>query len=335
MNVKYYPVIATILFASVGPIEPITRTFANIAVPPYRYRTPITIAFTYQTDVRENTMIEVYFTNSRYNHELLLARALENITSFQGSLSLPADLLSESHADLNFVASGSNFSLMQPLTIYQRQYVPINVSNETGHTYVTTANYATIDSSGAVNYLEESIAFSNFFPIIERDVYLIFDLGAINFMINPIDALNISVSKAQLIISDPYLNFPLLRRSDDGFGALFNYDIITMDDLYQLVLTERLFVDERTLLVSSFPIEGFIETRQIYLPKDRFSALKTMPLTLTFSLSLQNDYAIIYQPLVHYDRALIGSCQTAKYCLTTSWGTIDGGYWKDISTSHD
>jgi len=327
------PVVAIvgIVLSSIVPIDPdpSIRAFVNVEVAPYPNGVTLDIPFTYVSNMEEATNIAIYISNGEVTNLPLYVRAITMGGSFSSTLTIDGCFLEGDLATIDFVAWGQLFHIEQKLNIHARQIFNLGLG-DTSSAQMTTVNHAIIDQYGVTRYLHESLSFSGFTTMIERPLYVDISLDMLSFNAQSEANLPVNISLISLLIEDHQQNFSLLRRSVDQTHAYLNVRATMIDGTYLLTFQDALYVNPMTLISSYFPIAGFVATNRLFLPKDRYHDINPLRLRFQFKVTMGNIYNIDYEPEYYFNQALIGSCSSALYCVTTSNNPIDIGNWKEI-----
>lgn len=323
--------ILSIVLSAIVPIDPDgpLRSFVNVEVAPYVKGVTLEVPFTYVATNVETTNITIHLSSDEASDVLLYARAIVISGSFSSTVTVDGRFLNVDAAMLKFVAWGHQFHVQQQLGMQARQTIELELGASSPF-QMTISNHGLIDQYGVTRYLKESLSFEGFDEMIERPYYLDISLGMLAFRVNSEAKLPVTVSLISLLIEDHQQNFSLLRRSVDYTHAYINLKANVIDGIYQLAYHEPLYVNPTTFISSYFPIVGFVATNRLFLPKDRYMTINPLRLKFRFSVSIGNIYHIAYEPLYHFDKALLGSCDSALYCVKTSDVAIDVGNWKEI-----
>jgi len=300
--------------------EPYQRTFHDITCPPYSLGVAYPIVFHYRSQVAESTLLEVAFSAGPYQNVLVYSLSLARAQSFTGSFSIPAFLMNYPYGTVTFEATGYDFQFWQPLPIHAKTIVLVEDFDERDERVESIPNYALIDGDGVVYQRAESIVFKEFTHTIETPIYQRLDIETIHMVISQPDSQPIQFSNSYLLIGDPLRLLPLLPRSGDDKSARLPLAFIKEGTDYRLSLANQFYVDPITFNPSIVPIAGYVPSAYLYLPKDRYKSMRMLSLRLSFDITMHNTFRIDYETSYFSDRAMIGGCQWAAYCITTDQG---------------
>jgi hypothetical protein len=333
-----YGLIAAIMMAILGSFVPDDpsgpwRSFINADARPYGDGNELEIPFTYVSNVVEPTHIEIFFDNDDYHHALIYSRYFDRVLNFASSVVLPTFLLEHDVAQLTFEAYNDDFRINQPLPLFKREVVQISEFETENETSVSVDNITFIDYTGTLGSDAERVTFKGFAAGIATPAYGSFPVETFALTIaNPSDQ-TLIFADVNLLIRDLYHDFPLLEHTSDGSYAIIAMKFAEDGDRYILKLGADLYVDPVTFIVADHPVDGFVPSGRLYFPKDRFQALRTLSFQIEGSITMLNQFRFHYDSVHYFEHALIGTCEQAAYCVTTSTTPVDVGLWKEITVT--
>ena len=193
--------------------------------------------------------------------------------------------------------------------------------------YVGFQDYVKFNSLAAHSYYRDIFSFEDFTPFKTRNYYHRLDISSFSFFFyNDYCENNLSYENSYLEIEENQ-NFQLYRYlSPDNYNGFRRLNTRIERDLlfanhYMVKLDQKLYVNPYTLIMSSTPLDGFVETRYFYFPKAYYDDCHITDFRLVITGLTINLYDLKYSFSYETDKPLLGNCSIAQYCIETSVGS--------------
>ncbi len=198
--------------------------------------------------------------------------------------------------------------------------------------YTGYQDYVKFDSNYGSTYYRDSFGFNDFTPFKNKDYYHRLDVST--FILNYYN----DYTNNKLFFEDSYLEieenekYQLFKYVSpeiyNGFRRIKTKLIqVNNSNEYQIALDQILYVNIRTMQMSTSPLDGYVATRYFYFPRAYYDECHVTQFRLVVKGATENKYDIIYTFFYETDKPMVGKCSISKYCLTTdaSSGISDYG----------
>lgn len=331
------PSAVAILAISIMPaiVNPIVRHFGNVAIVPYERGISQSFSYTFYSTEREATTITVLLTNKDYSNLAIYQRLVSSVNvSITDQVTIPGSLLNGLSINLKFQASGENFASSKELTVTAIDDSVVDPTSDDGmKTFVANGQVATISEAGGVKYFSEKLSFLGFTGLSESLSHQYLDFGdlVIDYDCEYNGSL-IAYQKADFYLDDPFGCFPNLPYDEVSkcrhIQAILAYD--QTESVSRFALSDKLYVDPLTLMMSVKEENGYAETAFLYFPKNTYSSLKLVSYRIVISGVGINDLTISYNAQHYAANRFFGDCINSSYCVSVNQDPLDIGY----ETSH-
>ena len=116
-----------------------------------------------------------------------------------------------------------------------------------------------------------------------------------------------------LVIANVDGVFDDIEGSDDL--VLFPLELIETENGFSFTLTSTFYVDPFTLLMSSYPKQGYVQTQNIFLPVNKMREQSEFESYFSISkFGIDNDYIIHHFTLCAQSN-IMGDCTNSQYCV--------------------
>ena len=247
------------------------------------------------------------------NDELLDVKKYEMITKVNYEYNFPKNILKESNVvyiriiyQSDFVETGFTFEYLP------KPEITINNFEEKYHGNI----YAVIVKGYAITRIYENIEFSNFYDVLENDVYYRIDLDRLKIKMNCIDMNTLKDVNPylRLYVSNgcfPRLSYNQLTNSYD-----IPLEIIAQNNTLGFKF-KTMYFDEINRMMSFTSGDYFKKTNNFYLPISKYNELKNIDASIVCQnigyTNFSFEYNFVYASLNNF----MGDCITSAYCITT------------------
>lgn len=183
-------------------------------------------------------------------------------------------------------------------------------------TYKSEARSVIFKNGETIKYENETIHFGGFDDFYMPDYYHKFDPALFTFEVKSSSKVFFDIDTATFIISNRHGVFNSLL-SNQSYAQL---DLILVKDTttkWHLAFKDKLFVNPRTLEMSSYMKTGYVETKYLFLPINemRYQEEYECGISIT-GLGLQKSKIIHYFALNAMLNTM-GDCHNSEYCIVT------------------
>jgi hypothetical protein len=88
---------------------------------------------------------------------------------------------------------------------------------------------------------------------------------------------------------------------------------------YKVSLTNKMYVNPTTLIMSMQPLPGFVETKYFYFPKMGYNTQKITNFRLLIKNVGLNEYDVLSNLTYETEKAFLGNCSNSKYCIGSKY----------------
>jgi hypothetical protein len=295
------------------------------------------VRFVYRTKAETDDqpyLFRLYLFNGNYQEGLLVFQSTEYgvkgiIKDMSKYAVIPYSYLVNGQNELNFtcLSNGKYDKIMvfsYPRVI--RGFFP----SENQTSFVTPYNYVEL-RDGILITKRDSFIFNGFNGIVEDEFYHYLDLSSLS-----INSENPFVyTKAVLMIPENGPFYNLLPKSKSvGYREIELTILSDQGGRLTMAFSKTLFVEPKTLMMSSVAKDGFVETNQLYFPKEAFESEHDLDLRITISGCGYNGITIHYLFTYYSNKKFLGNCRNSEYCISTSTpsGDVPLEEWEVFST---
>lgn len=323
-------IVLTALSCATQPVNAAqVRNFCDIAILPYDVGKNLSFVYTFTTFQTETVSFSVTLTCGTYINVLVYNRPSTSVTLYlRDTVTLPGGFLPSRTASIKLTATGTGFTVLKTLNLTARSYGVVEPVFLSDDSYTATGKTATVTSNGTIVYYSEVLQFRGFLGQYEANAYHRLNLPDLSFSYqNGWTYVIPSRLEAEFYLEDPYAVFPNLPY-DSTFQArhLNGQFLKTADGYYHFSITDPLYVDPSTLMMSILSGPGYTSTSFVYFPKNHFSELQSTIgriLVAPFGFnSLTVDFYFYHDAVYPF----FGSCASAAYCVVVGNDAFDLGY---------
>lgn len=214
------------------------------------------------------------------------------------------------------------FSIYDSLNVKMLTSILLNIKTLIPSTYNTSdydklsfskGGYAyKINNNNIINYTE-TISCSNFMDYFDIDYYYRLPLDQFTFTCS--SALTVPTATASLNFVDFQNNFPYIEKSLFGQISL-PLVMKKTDSTFSLRYEENLYVNTKTLQMSTKPYANFVPTNTFFLPVNCMQNLNETSFIIKINEFGNFKTTINWKVRLLTNKTLIGDCSTSEYCVT-------------------
>ena len=123
----------------------------------------------------------------------------------------------------------------------------------------------------------------------------------------------VTIDKAELMFIDRDNLFPSINISRDGFKVLPL--TFTQEGENIFLHFKRMYINPSTYEISTTPLTGYTNTKYLYLPRNKQSKFNNYVFYLNVNGIGLNKISFNHEFKIETLRPLIGSCDSATYCV--------------------
>ncbi len=333
MHMKTLPLLVLLMAMSM-PMLPVNaaqiRTFSDIAIYPYLVGKNVSFTYTFNTFQTETISFSLTLTCGPYTNVLIYTRPSTVVALYlKDTVTLPGGFLPSPTASIKLTASGTGFTVLKTLNLTAKSRAVIDPGLLTNGTYASTGKVAAVTTDGTLVYYTEMLQFSGFQTLYEADAYHRLVLPDLAFSYQ--NGWTYSVGdnlEAELYFEDPFGLFPNLPLDNILHLRHLNGRFTKkVDGLFHFSVTDPLYVDPATLMMSLTLRPGYTATSFLYFPKNHFSELRYLNARLQIGTFGFNELSLDFH--FSHDAAypFFGSCASSAYCVVVSGYELD--LWDD------
>lgn len=158
--------------------------------------------------------------------------------------------------------------------------------------------------------ISERYNFSNYTHLLDIPYYYRLDISSLSFTYKSYKAF--TYKDAYLSFNDVNNLFPYIESNNSNkvisLKAKDNNGTISFG-------CSSLYVEKDTLMMSSKPRAGYIESYYFYLPNNKISKLQGLNLNISVNGMGINGMSYIYPFQINFDSLLLGPCNESMYCI--------------------
>lgn len=192
--------------------------------------------------------------------------------------------------------------------------------------YVGYQDYVKFNSFSGHNYYRDIFSFDDFTPFKTNEFYHRLDVSTFSFYFYNDYCENSLFYENSYLEIEENQNLQLYRYiSPENYSGYRRLNTkIERDSLYSnhyiVKLNQHLYVNPHTLIMSSVPLNGFVETRYFYFPKAYYDICHITNFRLIIAGLTINFYDLRYSFSYETEKPLLGNCSIAQYCIETNIG---------------
>lgn len=183
---------------------------------------------------------------------------------------------------------------------------------ENNESIISESTYAILDENLSWNLKKAEYSFENFSGLYVPDFYHKIDLSSFKILVDELER-PFFTQESRLNI----YNVNGVFDDIEGAGELvtFNIDFDEVDDGFVPKLKDPLYVDRTTLLMSSTPKEGYVQTRHIYLPINAMDLQSEYNSYFFFGSFGLDQTSVFYRFEIKALLNTFGDCFNSEYCI--------------------
>ncbi len=330
---KALPLMVVLMAVSM-PILPVeaaqTRYFSDIVIYPYEVGKNVSFNYTFKTYQTETVNFSLTLTCGPYTNVLIYNRPSTVVAGYlKDTVTLPGGFLPLPNASIKLTGAGTGFTVLRTLTLSGKARMIIDPGILVGGTYSSSGKVAAVTSDGTVFYYTEVLQFTSFVNLYETAVYHRLELPDLIFSYQNGWSFTIPESmSAELFLDDPNGLLPNIPFDSVAKARHLNGKFTKKaDGFYHFSLTDPLYVDPSTLMMSVTPRPGYTPTSYVYFPKNHFSELRQLNARIQLGSFGFNELTLDFHFTHEATYSFFGTCPSSGYCVVVQSTDLD--LWDD------